>query len=526
MIAENRDFNIIKGSGILLVSTATRAGGCDQAQAVGEENMDMMTDTQSMKIHNQIVQSLTEGVIIIDFTGTIRYANPMAYEILGIEKEKLLGGKFVTLFLAEPENDSFAQAVLDTIYDRSTGQSRIVDYHTGSQVKQLRMMSSLFMDEEGNPAGITIVLSDLSELMELKDSLKAMEKISALNRRLDKRNKLLSKTFGQFLSDEIVSELLDTSGAPEPGGKKRTVTVMMSDLRGFTAMSERMEACSLISMLNHYLAVMTDAIQGRGGTIIEFLGDGIFAIFGAPVYTDTHAADAVAAALEMQAAMDEINRWNAEHQYPRLEMGIGLDTGETIVGIIGSEKRMKYGAIGSHVNQCGRIESYTTGGQVLISQSVREAVGIPLEIDKEMTVLPKGMDKEIVLSHVTGIGAPYDVHVAMQSNLPDELEEPVPVCFYRMDGKHIIEQPCYGGIIAAGRDCAFLETETQLELLENLQIQMGGRLLCKVMEKKSPQYLLQYTAIPFGYDEWIREHRGADLLSQTTVGKDSKKGKH
>ena len=192
MIAENGDFNIIKGSGILLVSEAMRAGGCDQAQAVGEENMDMMTDTQSMKIHNQIVQSLTEGVIIIDFTGTIQYANPMASEILGIEKEKLLGGKFVTLFLAEPENDSFAQAVLDTIYDRSTGQSRIVDYHTGAQVKQLRMMSSLFMDEEGNSAGITIVISDLSELMELKDSLKAMEKISALNRQLDTRNKLLS----------------------------------------------------------------------------------------------------------------------------------------------------------------------------------------------------------------------------------------------------------------------------------------------------------------------------------------------
>ena len=453
-----------------------------------------------------VIQSMSEGVLVIDFNGTIRYANPMASEMLDIEKEEMVGGKFVALFLERPENDSFAQAVMDTIYDGGALQSRIVSYHSGGQIRQLRMTSSLFTDAEGNPAGITIVLSDLSELMELKDSLKAMEKISALNRQLNARNELLSKTFGQFLSDEIVSELLDTPGAAEPGGKKRTVTVMMSDLRGFTAMSERMDADILISMLNHYLAEMTDAIQGHGGTIIEFMGDGILAIFGAPVHSDTHAADGVAAAMDMQASMERINRWNAEQGYPRLEMGIGMATGEVIVGIIGSEKRMKYGVIGSPVNQCGRIESYTTGGQVLISQSVRDAVTVPLEIEKEMTVFPKGVNKEVVLSQVTGIGAPYDIHITMQNDLPEKLDQPVPICFYRIDGKHVIETPCYGGITAAGSDCAILETDTQLELLDNLQISVGGRLLCKVMDKKDRGYLIQYTAVPSGYDQWIHAH--------------------
>jgi adenylate cyclase len=335
---------------------------------------------------------------------------------------------------------------------------------------------------------------------------KYLEKISALNRQLNARNELLSKTFGQFLSDEIVSELLDTPGAAEPGGKKRTVTVMMSDLRGFTAMSERMDADILISMLNHYLAEMTDAIQGHGGTIIEFMGDGILAIFGAPVHSDTHAEDGVAAAMDMQASMERINRWNAEQGYPRLEMGIGMATGEVIVGIIGSEKRMKYGVIGSPVNQCGRIESYTTGGQVLISQSVRDAVTVPLEIEKEMTVFPKGVNKEVVLSQVTGIGAPYDIHITMQNDLPEKLDQPVPICFYRIDGKHVTETPCYGGITAAGSDCAILETDTQLELLDNLQISAGGRLLCKVMDKKDRGYLIQYTAVPSGYDQWIHAH--------------------
>ena len=268
----------------------------------------------------------------------------------------------------------------------------------------------------------------------------------------------------------------------------------MSDLRGFTAMSERMDAGDLINMLSHYLEVMTDVIQSRNGTIIEFIGDGIMAIFGAPLYSETHTEDAVAAALEMEAAMADINAWNLERDYPHLEMGIGLDCGEVIVGNIGSEKRMKYGIVGSHVNLCGRIESYTAGSQILISPG-------------EMTVLPKGVNEEIILSQVTGIGAPYDIHITMGSNRPEKLKEPIPICFYRIDGKHTTEKACYGGIAALGGDCAILETETRLELYDNLQIQAGGKLLCKVMEKKDQEFLVRYTSIPAGYEKWIGEQR-------------------
>ena len=260
-------------------------------------------------------------------------------------------------------------------------------------------------------------------------------------------------------ANDAAVEILDTPDGLAPGGKKRTVTIMMSDLRGFTAMSERMEAESLITMLNHYLRTMTDIIQKRGGTIIEFIGDGIMAIFGAPRLSETHASDAVAAALEMQAAMTEVNRWNAKKDFPYLEMGIGLDCGEVIVGNIGSEKRMKYGALGSHVNLCGRIESYTTGSQVLISPNVRSRIEATLCIEKEMTVLPKGASEEMVLSHVTGSG------------------------------------------------CAVLDTETDLELFDNIQIDAGGKLFCKVMDKMEEGFVIQYTSIPSGYESWIEAYR-------------------
>ena len=462
--------------------------------------------TYEEQIQNNLVQNMSDGVIVLGLNGRINYCNPMAAAILGTDEATLRDHTFAEAFIDHPENDDIAQAVLEAVYAKKQPYSTFVTLNIGGTVKHLRLTTSYFKIQEGKQAGLTILISDLSELMELKDSLAAMQQIQQLNQQLNARNELLSKTFGQFLSDEIVSELLDTPDGLTPGGNKRNVTILMSDLRGFTAMSEQMDAEDLISMLNHYLETMTDAIQRRGGTIIEFIGDGILAVFGAPRYSGTHAADAVAAALEMQGAMQDVNLWNIKRNYPALEMGIGIDSGEVIVGNIGSVKRMKYGVVGSHVNLCGRIESYTTGGQILISPGVRNQIHSTLEIDKEMTVLPKGADEEITLSHVVGIGDPYDVHVNLKNDAQRRLEEPVPVCFNKVEGKHIIEKPYFGGILSAGSSSAELETETKLDLFENIRINMGGYLFCKVTQKNDNVYLLQYTAIPSAYDEWIRKH--------------------
>ncbi len=354
---------------------------------------------------------------------------------------------------------------------------------------------------------IIVVFSDLSELMDLRDAVQSMEKIQSLNNQLEIRNKLISETFGRFLSDDIVKHLLDTPEGLQLGGRKQTLTIMMSDLRGFTALSERMDAADLVSMLNHYLGEMTDAIQAHKGTIIEFIGDGIMALFGAPEASDTHATDAVAAALEMQSKMEKVNEWNISHDYPILEMGIGLNTGEVIVGNIGSEKRTKYGVVGSHVNLCGRIESYTVGGQILISPSTRELISSELEIEKEMTVYPKGANGELMLSQITGIGAPYNIHVEVNQNIPVHLERPIPVCMYRIDGKHGTAKALYGGLTAVSNSGALLETDVKFEIYDNIQINAGGKLFCKIMERKDNYYVLQYTSVPTGYAAWLKESK-------------------
>jgi hypothetical protein len=124
----------------------------------------------------------------------------------------------------------------------------------------------------------------------------------------------------------------------------------------------------------------------------------------------------------MQRQMEEINRWNARQGYPQLEMGIGINTGEVIVGNIGSEKRTKYGVVGSHVNLCGRIESYTIGGQILISPETRRQVNTTLDVASEQDIYPKGVTIPLKIAHVTGIGEPYNLSCAREYELPDKLD--------------------------------------------------------------------------------------------------------
>ncbi len=470
-----------------------------------------MTDKETPDIYDpievirqKILAEISEGIMLIGFNGMIIYSNATASKILGIPEEKMTGNSFISLFFDDSENDEFTQAIIDSIYDREKRHDVIVNYTTGGKVMPLRMMTSFYADGEQRK-GIIAVFSDLSEIMELRESLRDMKKVQKLNDGLELRNKLLSETFGRFLSDEIVKKLLDTPDGLKLGGDKKTLTIMMSDLRGFTALSERMDPGDLIKLLNHYLEEMTEAIQTHGGTIIEFIGDGIMAVFGAPDYYPDHASRAVAAALSMQSRMEEVNKWNESRGYPLLEMGIGINTGEVIVGNIGSEKRTKYGVAGSAVNLCGRIESYTIGGQILIPDSTKDLIKEKLKISKEMTVYPKGAKNETRLWEISAIGAPYNIEVKHSNKKPVPLEIPAPVMFYKLEAKHKLDGIFFGGITAVADDRAMFSTDTNLECFDTIQIEAGGDLYAMVLEKLDGGYLLQYTAIPAGYDEWIAQ---------------------
>jgi len=250
----------------------------------------------------------------------------------------------------------------------------------------------------------------------------------------------IRRTFGRYLSDEIVTTLLDSPKGLSLGGERRQITILTSDLRGFTALSERLPPEEVIKILNFYLSAMADVITDYRGTIDEFMGDGILVLFGAPTASPDDADRAVACAIAMQNALKGVNQQMREWGLNDLEMGIGINTGEVVVGNIGSLKRTKYGVVGNQVNLTYRVESYTVGGQILISEMTRHTLKVPIDIDQEQQVLPKGVAKTITIYSVVGIGAPYNLNIIQEVDELVPLREPIPIQYVPISGKHVGDQ--------------------------------------------------------------------------------------
>lgn len=297
--------------------------------------------------------------------------------------------------------------------------------------------------------GLTLILGRLRQTAkELEQRVRERTADLAIaNGDLEKRNKLIQQVFGRYLSDKVVANLLDTPEALKLGGDRRQITILTSDLRGFTALSERLPPEQVVEILNFYLKQMADIITEYEGTIDEFMGDGILVLFGAPTPRFDDSTRAVACALAMQLAMKGVNEKMTEWNLPPLEMGIGINTGEVVLGNIGSEKRTKYGVVGSQVNLTYRIESYTTGSQVLISSSTLRSITVPLRINRQKQVKPKGVKEPITIHEVGGIGGEYNLHLPEEEEIFVTLNECIPVQYTVLEGKHIGDKIMNGELV-------------------------------------------------------------------------------
>jgi class 3 adenylate cyclase len=210
-----------------------------------------------------------------------------------------------------------------------------------------------------------------------------------LERRVEERTAELMKsyeekafireTFGTYLSDEIVTELLASPEGVKLGGEMRDMTILVSDLRGFTHVTESVEASRIVKLINRYLEKMVPIIMRHGGTIDEYTGDGILVFFGAPRLLPDHSSRAVVCALEMQESMKEINKENQRLGLTQVEMGIAISCGQLVVGNIGSERRRKYGAVGSPINVAFRLVEKARPGEIVVTQSVKDRLGDKLQ---------------------------------------------------------------------------------------------------------------------------------------------------
>jgi adenylate cyclase len=212
----------------------------------------------------------------------------------------------------------------------------------------------------------------------------------------------------QYLNPTIVEEMVKNPLASQPGGRRFEITVLFSDIRGFTSVSENLDPEKLVELLNEYFSEMSDIILRNDGTVDKFLGDGILAFFGAPQPSDDHPKQALRAALEMRDRLEYLQgKWQQVTQ-TALRIGIGINSGEAMVGNIGSGRRMEYTIIGSTVNLASRIQNLTveTNSPILISGSTRAGVLDIYELRSLGPTSIRGLDQKVDLYEVLSLKQP------------------------------------------------------------------------------------------------------------------------
>jgi adenylate cyclase len=219
----------------------------------------------------------------------------------------------------------------------------------------------------------------------------------------------LRQIFGRYVAQEVVEKLLADGANPDLGGEAYRVTVLFSDIRNFTTISESLEPVQVVEMLNRYFTRACEPILAAAGTVDKFVGDAIMAVFGAPAAHPDHARRAIQAALGLVAAAQEFQAWLVERypglDLPRFKIGVGLHTGVAVVGNIGSPKRLEYTAIGDTVNTASRLESLSKelGWTIVASRATLSAANPGVVMGDRRTVTVKGRREPVEVCEILGL---------------------------------------------------------------------------------------------------------------------------
>jgi len=404
-------------------------------------------------------------------------------ERAGYEVSEAGGGRAA---LAMIEEQAFDLVLLDVMMPDMDGVQALKSIRRTRSVSELPVIMATALAETRDmvaalevgandyvtkPFDMAVVLARIQTQLALRA---AASEIETLAQQLEIRNLFLRRTFGRYLSDDVVTSLLENDEGLEIRGERRRVSILVADLRGFTSMTEALAPDEIVSILNTYLATMAEVIQEYQGTIDEFLGDAILAHFGALTTREDDAERAVACAIAMQLAIEDVNRINRDGGLPDVEMGIGVATGDVIVGNLGSEKHSKHTAIGSAVNLASRIEGYTLGGEVLVSQATFEDVAGLIHVDLVREVWPKGFEAPQQIHRVAAIRGAYELVVPAERARFVEIAERIPVRVALLEGKSISEHFHDGQIVALSSTGARLVTDAEVFDLAELRIEIIG----------------------------------------------------
>jgi PAS domain S-box-containing protein len=315
---------------------------------------------------------------------------------LGYSLDDFYSGRKSFVDMVHPEDLEMVMTKLRE-YSRERDQTEFSrEYRVITGAHETRWMDErmwVMPNDKGQIAHFEGILLDITERKEAEQNL-AREQAARAS---------IRETFGSYLSEEVVNEILESPEGINLGGEMRDITVLVSDLRGFTSMTESLGCRHVLEIINRYLETMTEIVLRHGGTIDEFMGDGILVFFGAPRPFPDHFRRGIRCAIDMQAAMEEFNKEGLRLGQPPLQMGIGINCGELIVGNIGSHKRKKYGAVGSPINVAFRVEAQTTGGEILVTPAIFNRLSEELVVGTVRQTHLKGLDGPVALYPIVAL---------------------------------------------------------------------------------------------------------------------------
>ncbi|HTL16467.1 MAG TPA: adenylate/guanylate cyclase domain-containing protein, partial [Patescibacteria group bacterium] len=333
--------------------------------------------TQLKNMMDNIFASITSGVITADIEDMITLCNRAAEGIIGQTAAQIVGRKL------EDVLPSIASTILPqvaSIRDRDTAVTDMEISHSIAQrgAVDWRLNMSPLKNAEQTTQGVAIVLDDLTE-----------------RKRLEAQRKL----FERMVSPAVIQQLDPNSLAL--GGKRIDITVLFADIRGFTSYSEGQSPEQLVSVLNRYLAAGAEAVLDEEGTVDKFLGDAVMAWFNAPLPQTDHTLRAVRTALKLRDRIAELHAVLPPEAH--LAFGVGIHYGDAILGLIGTEKRLEYTAIGDSVNTTKRLQENAGRNQIVISGVAYERVKDQVEVREMEPIQAKGKREVIPVYEVLGL---------------------------------------------------------------------------------------------------------------------------
>ncbi|MBI1913626.1 MAG: GAF domain-containing protein [Planctomycetes bacterium] len=313
--------------------------------SIALENAKLFDDIQSIKNYNEsILESMSNGVVTFDVDERIVTCNQAGLRILGVRQGEVLARLAADFF--QGKNAWVVESIRRVKQDRTTAITMDAEIAAGTEKRSVNVTVLPLTSGKGENLGSMMLIEDISS------------------------EKRLKSTMARYMDPGLADKLLQ-AGEDILGGQARQATVLFSDVRNFTTLTEELGAQGTVALLNEYFTIMVECIQREGGMLDKFIGDAIMAVFGTPLAHDDDPDRGVRAAISMMRELGEYNRDRASRGRKLIDMGIGLNTDHVVSGNIGSPKRMDYTVIGDGVNLASRLESACKqyGAHILISQN-------------------------------------------------------------------------------------------------------------------------------------------------------------